>query len=135
MCLPGSNLARIRAPILSLYTVALNVNSLCLVNLRPFVAHSIMERSGIADRSACESVIYSDSVVLVAIVICIVDTHSTGQLAISIMYAVQDLTQSGFALFSTPQPQANAVSTKTSVLRERASSGFKINPLSAVPLR
>ena len=79
------------------------------------------------DRSACESAVYSDSMVLVAIIICIVDTRSTGQLAILMINPVQDLTQSGFALFLTPQPQANAGSTKTSVLREKASSGFETN--------
>jgi len=48
--------------------------------------------------------------VLVAIVVCIVDTHSTGQLEISIIYPVRDLIQSVFAIHSTPQPQAKAAS-------------------------
>ena len=114
---------------LSSYTVALNINSLSLVNLRPFAAHSIIERRGIAERSAIDSVVYSDSILLVVIVIYIVGTHRTA-------YLVQDLTQSGFALFLTPQPQANAASTKTPVLSERVSFGFKISPLSLsdVPL-
>ena len=82
--------------------VALNVSSLCSVNLSPFVGHSITERRGIADQSAIDSAVYSDSMVLVAIVICIFDTHKTGQLVILMIHPVQDLTQSGFALFLAP---------------------------------
>ena len=132
---PGFSLASMRAPILSSCAVALNVSSFCLVNLSPFVALLITERRGIADQSTIDRAVYSDSIVLVAIVICIHDTHSTGQLAISRIFLEQDLTLLGFALHSSPQPQAKAESTKTFVLSDMVLIDFKIRPFSAVPLR
>ena len=68
-------------------------------------------RRGIAAQHACNSAIYSDSIVLVTIVVCMTDTQNTGQLAILMIYPVQDLIQSEFTLHSTPQPQAKAEST------------------------
>ena len=78
MCLPGYNLARTKVPLLSLCTVALNVNSLWLVNLCPLVAHSITERRGIEDQSAIDRDAYLDFIVLALIVVCIVNTQRTG---------------------------------------------------------
>ena len=104
MCQPGSSLARMRAPILSSWMVATNVNFFCLVKLSPFVAQSITARSGIAAWHAWDSAVYSDSIVLVAIVDYMTNTRKTGQLAILMIYPVRDLTQSGLALHSTPQP-------------------------------
>ena len=104
---PGFSLARMRALMLSLYIVAMNINFFRLVNLSPFVT-----RRGIAARQAWNSVVYSDYMVLVAIIVCMVDTHNTGQLAISMIYPVLHLTQSGFTLYSTPLPQTKRYQRK-----------------------
>ena len=77
---------------LSSCIVATNVNFFRLVNLSPFVAQSIIARSGNTAQHACDSVVYLDSIVLVVIVVCMTYTHNTGQLAISMIYPVQDLT-------------------------------------------
>ena len=103
-------MARIRTPMLSSCIVATNINFLCLVNLSPFVAQSMTTRRGIAALHTYDSAVYSNSMVLVVIFVCIIDTQSTEQLAISMTYLAQNLTQSGFALHSTTQPQANVAS-------------------------
>ena len=72
---------------------------------------------------------------LVAIVICIHDTHSTEQLVTFVIYPGQYLTLSGFVLHSSPQPQAIVASTKIPVLSDMVLFGFKIRSFSAVPLR
>jgi hypothetical protein len=77
----------------------------------PLATALVTAMRGIAARSAMERAVYSDSIVLVAIVDCNLDTQSTGQPATSIMWPVQDLTDSGFVPHSDPHPHAKAALT------------------------
>ena len=63
--------------------------------------------------STTDRAMHSDSTVLVAMVDCNLDTHKTRHPASSIMYPVQDLTESGLVANSIDQLLANAASTQT----------------------
>lgn len=92
---------------------------------------------GMTERKAIDSAVCSASIVLVAIVGCNLDIQTTGQLAISTMKPVLDLTESGFEQSSVPQPDANEASMQTSVFSASVFSklGRRIEPLSEVPFK
>ena len=96
---------------LSSCTVALNVRSLGCAKLRPLLIASVNARRGIAALRDIERAVYLDFIVDVAIQGCNLEHQTTGHPRTSIMYPVQDLTESGLVPNSVPQPLAKAAST------------------------
>ena len=114
--LPGSNVARVSAPILSSCRVALKLRNLSLLKPSPSLTEVDTSKGTMAAQRAIGSAVYYDSMVEVAIEVCNFEHQTTKHPITSMMYPVWDLTDSGFLVpYLVPQPQAKAMSTKTSM--------------------